>query len=522
MLVQASLGEGWVGYLALDPASSPFDAWAGTPAFWQRLLEPGAALETDIPRDIPARALEAEQMSYALSNLPMLDLPSARWLSIVLGVYILLVGPVNYLILHRLRRLDVAWVTIPALTVIFSVAGYGLGYQLRGNDVVINQISVLPLHAGRDVVAARSYVGLFSPTRRDYDLRIDGGALIGPISHYQPGRQGLGNTTSDMKILQGEPALIRDLVVNQWAMQSFQTEVRLDDMGSIVDADLGIDGDRVRGSIHNRLDHPLEDIVFLLGNRFARLESIEPGETLEVDTALENTTSGPPFPWFLFQFDAMSGSARSQRETRLRQSILEAFFHTNWGPPAAPSAPLLLAWTEMRPVDVAVSQVRASHQSTTLIALQMPLPVAEGRVTLPPGVLSSRMLESEGEAVKCGPTGQVYLGSGEATLEYLLPAHVRDIVPGDLKLVVGTEGGEWQEPPEVALYDWSQSSWAEIDAIEREVIQTVADPERFIDGVSGSIRLRVGQRNMNSRMCYRFDVGIEGVLSSYVEEVSSE
>jgi hypothetical protein len=417
----------------------------------------------------------------------------------------------------------VAWVTIPTLTLLFSVAGYGLGYRLRGNDVVINQISILPLHAGSETAAARTYVGLFSPGRRAYDLRIGQDALVGPIAQVESRRRGYGSgTTTPMNVLQSDPALVRDLEVNQWAMESFRIETSLDGMSDVVEADLSIEGEIVRGTIRNRLDRPLEDVTLLLGNRFARLDDIEAGGVTEVAVTLESTESGPPFPWFLFEYEAMRGSARSQRATRLRQTVLEAFFHTNWGPQPAPSAPMLLAWAEMSPLDVAVSQVRASRQTTTLIALRMPLPVAEGRASLPPGVLSTRILASEGEAGKCGPSGQVYLGGGEATLEYVLPANVRNLRVAELSLLVSAEDGTWQEAPEVAVYDWSQSAWMEVHEIERETIQTFEDPGRLVDAVGGTIRLRVAQRDLNSRMCYRFDVGLEGELRSDPGEASNE
>jgi hypothetical protein len=524
LLVQDPLGEGWVSYLALDPAASPFDAWAGTLPFWKRLLEPGAALESNVPRDIPTRMLESEQMTYALSNLPSLELPSARWLALLLGVYILLVGPVNYLLLRRLRRLDVAWVTIPTLTLLFSVAGYGLGYTMRGNDVIVNQVSILPLYPGNENVAARSYVGLFSPTRRDYDMRVGGDALIGPLAQHSYGGGGYGGGPVALNVLQGEPAQVRGLSVNQWALQSFQAETWMEGMDGVLETDLSIEEVayryRVQGTVRNHLDRPLKDVVFVLGSRFALLGDVGPGEELEVDAALEGSAMGAPFPWALFQ-RYHQGPSGPPREVMLRQSVLEAFFHTNWGPPPAPSSPMLLAWTDLSPLEVEVRNVRASHQNTTLLALHLPLPVEEGRVELPLGVLTGRALEFEGEAGECGPSGQVYLARGNATLEYALPANVRTLLPSRLTLLVGTDGG-WGEPPQVALYDWTQGAWVELDSIEMDTAHEIPDPGRFVDGVGGGgIRLRAGQQE-GGGMCYRFELGLEGELRSHTEEVSNE
>lgn len=82
-------------------------------------------------------------MSSALSQLPSLDLPSVRGLGILLAIYIALVGPVNYLLLRWFRRLHWAWITIPLLTLIFSAGSFGIGYAMRGTDLILNHIAVV-------------------------------------------------------------------------------------------------------------------------------------------------------------------------------------------------------------------------------------------------------------------------------------------------------------------------------------------------------------------------------------------
>jgi hypothetical protein len=525
IVVQDNLGQGWVGYLALDPAAAPFHGWGGALRFWQRLFAPGAGLEANVPRDIPARALESEQMGYALANLPSLELPSVRWLTVLLAVYILLVGPVNYLALRRLGRLSAAWITIPALTLLFSVGSYGLGYTLRGSDVIVHQIGIVPLTASTSMegdptaatngdVAARAYVGLFSPSRGNYDLRVGGNTLIGPLSQQTGGRPAYGTTSAGLEVVQGETTLVREMWVNQWAMQSFQAETHLPGVGRRLTSDLVIDADGVRGTVRNDLDDALEDVLLLMGHRFAPLGDVAAGETLVVDRAFAANTSGAPFPWALFQDEEGMGVDRSSRASRLRQSILGAFFHTNWGPAQVPASPMLLAWSDEPILDVTISQRRASHQATTLVVQYLPLPVKEGRVSLPPGMVGANLLTSEGEAGTCGPTGQVYLADGEVTLAYQLPSNLRGIRTTRLTLQAGTEGGAWGESPAVALYDWTQGAWAALDPMSPDETVEIPDPDRFVDAAGGVIHLRAAAASNTGSKCYRFDVGLEGELAT--------
>jgi hypothetical protein len=516
LLVQRALGEGWIAYSALDPAASPFNAWTGTLPFWRKLLEPGSALSPNVPNDIPLRMLESEQMNYALSNLPALDLPSIRWLALLLGVYILLVGPVNYLLLRRLRRLDWAWVTIPALTMAFSIGGFGIGYGLRGGDLILNQISIIPLAPGSERTLARSYVGLFSPTRGDYDMRIDSGALVSPLYlSYRPDPwTSTGDTTGGLDVLQGDPVILRGLGINQWAMQTFQAETWLDTTDLELDADLSIEADHVRGMLHNDLARPLREITLISGHRFAQLGDLDAGQTKEINEVLQGETWGPPFPWALFE-QHFQGPESPPREVLLRQSILEAYFHTNWGTPAPQPAGLtLLAWTDVSPLDVELAGARASRIQTTLLVVQLPLPVVDGRVSLPLGSFVGRLVESEGEAGECGTSGQAYIGNGRVVLEYKLPAALRALEPERLTVRLGTDGGFPTELPTLSFYDWTAGDWAEITDIELNQSYSVDRPARFVSPVGGTIRLQAQRDNWGDGWCFQFDLGLEGELQT--------
>lgn len=181
---------------------------------------------------------------------------------------------------------------------------------------------------------------------------------------------------------------------------------------------------------------------------------------------------------------------------------------------------MLLAWTDLNPLEVEVTQVRASRENTTLLVYYMPLPTAESHVELPPGVLTGHGIEFEREAGECGPLGQVYLSHGRATLEYALPANVRGLQTARLTLQVTTDGA-WNEAPQVALYDWTESEWVELDSVELDAVQVIPDPARFVEQIDGGIRLQLS-RESGEGACYQVNVGLEGELQTEIAEVSGE
>ena len=264
LLTEWSIGQGFIDFSALDPAVAPFDAWNGTADFWQNLLAPSAAYPEWMPTDISSRQQFASNMPYALSNLPMLELPSASWLALMLGLYIVMVGPVNYLVLRRMKRLQLAWISIPSITVFFSIVSFLLGYALHGTDIFVNKIAVIQVESGGSA-HIDSYIGVFSPAQTAYEVEIREAGLISPLSPFYDPWNSAGNpgntlTGHSMIIVQGNPAYVRGLSIDQWSMQSFMSEGIMASFGTF-DADLQVKNDRLVGTIRNSTVYNLEGLL---------------------------------------------------------------------------------------------------------------------------------------------------------------------------------------------------------------------------------------------------------------------
>ncbi len=523
LLVQQNSGDGWVAYLALDPTVTPFDAWAGVLPFWQKLLEGDAILPPNAPMDIPRRNLEAEQMWYALTNLPSLDLPSIRWLALLLALYIVLVGPANYLLLRRLRRLDWGWITVPVLTLVFSAGSYGLGLSQRGSEIVINEISIIPLSTGDRLLEMRSYVGLFSPGKADYTMRVEGDVLISPlVPFYQPwlsltGPEQYTGPVAPINVLQGNPAFVRHLGVSQWAMRGFQVESWIPAEAALFEADLSIEDGRLQGKVRNGLRCPVQAMLLLSGRNFVHLEGLGVGEERVISATLQSSLSGDYayFPWAAFE-QFHQGPNPPARELMVRQNILEAYFHTNWGPAMPLDAPTLFVWAECSPLDVQVVGARAMKLQTTMLVLPLPPQLAGGEIYLPPGSLSGRVSEVTGSTGECGPGNRLFVAMGQGVLRYRLPPALRGLELTELSIHPSSDeppAAENVNTPEIALYDWVEEKWTTLESVTMGSEYKVAEPGRFLNPVSGTIRLRV-QRNSMTGFCYKFDIALKGRLPS--------
>ncbi len=186
------IGAGRVILLGTDLAVEEFRGWEGSPPLWSRLMPTGALFEAAFGVGMPDRDQTAGSMSQALNTIPALEVPPAELLLAVIVGYILLIGPVSYLVLRRLDRRELAWITAPVLVLVFSACSYGIGVSLKGSDVIVNQIAVVRSSTAGSTASVETYAGVFSPSDTSLDVLVEADALMGRMrsAGFDPGTHG--------------------------------------------------------------------------------------------------------------------------------------------------------------------------------------------------------------------------------------------------------------------------------------------------------------------------------------------
>lgn len=526
LIVEKNLGSGNIDFVALDLSATPFDAWNGTPSFWETLVGPGAAYPNWLPPDMSARQQLISQMPYALSNLPMLDLPSTQGLAVLLGFYIILVGPVNYLVLRWQKRLHWAWITIPFVTIIFSIGAFSLGYILHGNDLFLNKIAITRLQPdGKAYVD--SYMGLFSPAQSAYEIEVQGDVLLSALTdlYYDPwSSQGIPSTQG-MSFIQGTQGVVRGLAVNQWSMQSFAAEGLLIDFGKLT-TDLRLEGTALVGTARNESDYLVLDAVLILGKRFTRLGDLQPGSEVQVNFDLADFSElrfGPSISYMLFedQFNS-AGPNGPPRAVELKRSILDAVFSQfqysipgkNLPSPNTGSGPdplkniILLGWLDQAPPETLVAGTHPAEQTTALLYATVGYQIPSGAITLPIGLIPGALTELPSEGGGCGETGTtaVYIGRGQAGFEFYVPVEEQALQIDTLKISIMTDSG-WWSAPEIEIYDWETDEWRRLNGVEQgtNLIPNAAS----MVSPNGVVKLHLISEG-NSQGCFYLSLGLEG------------
>lgn len=538
LLVEMAYGSGLVDFISLDLSITPFDAWSGTTGFWETLVGPGALYPEWMAPDVSIRQQIAGQMPYSLSNLPILDLPSAGGLALLLGLYILLVGPINYLLLRWKKSLHLAWVTIPVITIIFSIGAFSLGYALHGTDVFLNKISIIELHPDGQA-SVSSYIGLFSPGQSAYEVEIMGGGLISPLSpYYNPwdsfGDQSIANS-QEIEMVQGNPGYVRGLSVEQWSMQSFMIEGLVTDFGKLtIDLHLrnNAGGAVLEGTLRNESHQTIQDAVIVWAKQFHKLGEIVPGQEIEISMPISEADMllvNNSISYRIFEDQLNTTTGASQRQAEVRRSIIEGLIErtapikifaaaraagkkiTDVSGSAATSIqnPLLIGWIDQAPPEAQISGATPAQQTTAALLYPVNYTIDPGYIVIPTGLIPGQITHTPADGGICGDTSStsIYLGRQEAIFEFTLPEWMESSQVENLKLSIYNDSG-WQAAPTVSLFNWPSQEWNELSGLQQG-INLIPDATKLIDA-NGIVRLRIINEKGSSG-CFYLGMGLEGI-----------
>lgn len=385
ILAHRPIGAGHVYFLALDPKLAPLLDWNGTTHFWNMLLD-----------DQPTYAhswSNGFQTSYAadtaVNSLPSLALPSTALLILFLLSYVIIIGPVNYVILRRRDKLARAWLTIPAISIAFSVLAYLVGFQLKGNDNIVNELSVATGRIGTETMQVDSLVGLYSPRRGTHNLLFAYDTIAAPFkADYGSSSASAGN----LEAIGRETAVIMEDVrvdiggTELFIAQSYQPMPAISGQAALSRGDGDV---QLEVTVENGSDLSFENVTLLVGSRAYELEDLGENGRLTFNRTFSPAPTRlqalPPFA------SSIETTLLKNEETILRTTNYYddsiAFARYNLLAAIEPEMTYgvtptynyrtdvvtLLAWTDESQLNASLVDEKANQYHTTLYLIDIPL-----------------------------------------------------------------------------------------------------------------------------------------------------
>lgn len=477
LLAHHSLGRGSVYFLALDPKAAPLVDWDGSEQLWAEV-----AARAPILPSWATGAKSSYAAGSAVSSLPSLALPSTASLIFFLAVYIVAVGPANYLVLKRLNRRELAWITIPAIILVFSSATYLTGFQLKGNTTIINQMSVAFGQAGADQLRVQTLFGIYSPRRATYDLILPATVAARPFNRDAGTLS--GNSGADA-VSRGNELVISGVVVDVGGTSAFVAESYQPAPDITGQAVLNLNGSStvVEISIQNNSDITLENATLLIGFTAIPLQTLNPGgSTTQTHilgaTGLSTTSSGVPSYTtgsgstpLMTHADTILGTSDyyNDRDAYPRWQLLQSMEENSYSSTGTSfilpeNVVTLVGWSDAIQVETAVNRDEYTSTSTTFYLLEIPITqniVSGSNISVPVSMLNWQVLNNSGVYQ---PTIQnLYLyGNSWIEFEFTPWADFQNLQIKELSLLMA-DPGYGGTLPQVELWDWQTEEWVELN-----------------------------------------------------------
>ncbi len=225
-----------------------------------------------------------------------IQLPRQGIILLILVSYLVIVGPLNFFLLARIKRLEWAWLTVPAIVAIFTGGIYFVSASIKGRDTVLRSFHLVTGRAGGDTVRCDTLAMMFVQNEAPYTLKsgrvgvaqCDFANWAGAGSNWQVAAS--APSATDVRIIQkptGEMTM-PGKPVPQWATD-FTEFNGIATLGGKIEADLEINGTRVTGRVSNMTNQGVRSLHLCVGNRAFALGApaiVAPGGSLPVSADL--------------------------------------------------------------------------------------------------------------------------------------------------------------------------------------------------------------------------------------------
>ncbi|MBX0331492.1 hypothetical protein K2Z83_27955, partial [Oscillochloris sp. ZM17-4] len=501
--VARPFGKGKVTQLAFEPGLPGLRSWPAAPAFWDALLKPALVVGTSLAQQTNVDDPQERMLAGALTALPTVSQPPIDWFFIVLIGYTFVIGPLLALLLRRIDRQAWSWLMVPVIAVGSGSLLLALAINLRADDRVISQVSLVE-QVGAGQARARMVVGMLAPQAQTLIASVPEGALVRPVRSTS----GLYGSISGVSgpILQESASL--PIRLGAWRLEGLLVDqiVPLAE----VSGEVTIDAEGAQVKVQNATDQRLVDVVAVYDQQVVRLGDLRPGDVgvARWPPKLEQTEYSTAVSSIILS-DIINASQRPgqapDRRIQIRQALIDAAMvqsdaQSNIGP-------IILAMMERSPLDVVVAADGAAYQSMSLLVLQ-PTISASGPIRLPDGwlrvsaeeSLRTTCFSSEGVGVSASPA--------PATIAMHLPADLSPLRADTLTLSLNSTK-EWPSSGVITeLYDWSQGAWVEQNFDGPGDLQ-VASPQRYLSQGQLQLRLRGSIERAN---CLLINSTLQGTM----------
>lgn len=386
LMAERNLGRGQVLYSAFS-----IEELAGDNSkVWRAMgLAPMAGGAIDKKR-MENRYMIRDMLLNSGSYLPMLKIPSTPLLYVLWVLYLLLVGPLIYLVLKRTDKRDWMWGAVPLVAVVAALGFYLLSPANRLQGYLVQTATAIDiLEPGLAEVYTSSTVVM----PRGGDLEVEGprGMLVEPMRYSNTPGRGIEVN------FDGPITRVSYPGVEFGSLRQVSAYGLLWGSGGI-EGSLEFSAGEVKGILVNKTALDLKDCKLLLGWHMIELGDLKAGSSQNINESLDKwqIISDPEKMIRESYAQGQDGQAQSPMVREMTSRNLMA---------GQPGSLYFLGWSQAAPPDlfsILKPSTGGQESALTLVRQRMDITFPQGKFKLPAGFVQGQVIEGATEVVPGG------------------------------------------------------------------------------------------------------------------------
>jgi hypothetical protein len=106
------------------------------------------------------------------------EFPRLTWMLIWTCIYIAVIGVVNFMVLRRIGKVELGWITVPALALLFGVVFYFFSVRGRMTRFGVDEITICWMDDKSATAASESRIRVASPRLQEISLQVPREAVL--------------------------------------------------------------------------------------------------------------------------------------------------------------------------------------------------------------------------------------------------------------------------------------------------------------------------------------------------------
>ena len=294
--------QGKLIFLAFDPTMSPLSGWENSREMWKKLMD--NTIQTVNIGEYRNR--DYYRYNSVVRQVPEDQTPPYKTLLLIILAYILIVGPVLYIILKLKDKRDYSWIAIPVLSLLCLGIIYAAGLKTKYTSAVMNNISLIQLDSDSKTAAIKTYSGVFNNGAGNMiieyskDYKVD---VIRENDHYYGYNynytdEDYKNAQIKSKIYVNEPARHEIFDVALWEPCILMTSQVQRYEGNLIRS-VSVNGKEVSVELVNDTGFALEDSFIVIGENYVDVGTILPNEEKKISFSLDDGSIAKSFYSYL-------------------------------------------------------------------------------------------------------------------------------------------------------------------------------------------------------------------------------